>query len=440
MQIEQVSALERRVQINLPMAEVAGEVEQRLKRLSRTVKMQGFRPGKVPLKLVAQNYGYQVQNDVMSEKINAAVFGAIEESKLRIAGQPRVEPVDDEAAKNDAENAHFVATFEIYPEVTFGSFDSAEVERAATTIEESEVDKTLEILRKQRQTFAPVTRASQAGDQVKVDFVGRIDGVEFEGGKAEGFEFVLADGRMLPQFDEAATGLSAGDTKVFDLEFPADYQGKDVAGKTAEFTITVQEVKAPSLPEIDGDFARQLGVEDGDLAKMREDIRANLTREVNGRLSARNKDAVMNTLMTLATFEVPKSLVDQDIERLREMAKEDLKQRGIKTDSMPLPDEFFRAQAEKRVRLGLAIAELVKHHNLKATNDQIRKHLEEFSKSYEDPASVIAWYYSDRKRLADVEAVVLENNVVEWVLANAKVVDREVPFEELMNTRQQAPQ
>ncbi len=435
MQIEHVSALERRVQINLPMAEVAGEVEQRLRKLSRTVKMQGFRPGKVPLKLVTQNYGYQVQNDVMSEKINAAVFDAIEQSQLRIAGAPRVEPANDEAAKNDSERAHFVATFEIYPEVAFGDIAGAEVERAAAEVSEAEIDKTLEILRKQRQTFVPADRASQPGDRVKVDFVGRIDGIEFEGGRADGFEFVLGNGQMLPQFDTAATGLAKGETKTFALEFPADYQGAEVAGKTAEFTITVQDVQAPQLPEVDAEFAKTLGIEDGDLGRMRDDIRANLTREVRSRVRQRNKDAVMNALLSLATFELPKSLVGQDIERLRQLASEDLKQRGIKAGGMPMPDEFFQAQAERRVRLGLAIAELVKQHNLKATNEQIRHHLEDFAKSYEDPASVLAWYYGDRKRLADVEAVVLENNVVDWVLGHAKVVDRTVPFDELMNTR-----
>jgi trigger factor len=433
MQIEQISALERRVKISLPMAEVASEVESRLKRLARTTKMQGFRPGKVPMKLVAQNYGYQVQNEVMNEKINAAVFQAIEASQLRVAGMPHVEAATTEGSTG--ENADFVATFEIYPEVKFGDWQSAEVEKVDVTVSDAEVDKTVDILRKQRQTFVDVTRASKADDRVTVDFSGSIDGIEFPGGQAKDFAFVLGSKQMLPEFDAAATGLAPGESKVFPLSFPADYHGADVAGKTAEFTLTVKSLQEPQLPEVDGEFAKQLGITDGDVAKMREDVRNNLEREVRNRVKARNKDSVMNALLKVAEFEVPKSLVEQDVERLKEMAREDLKARGVKTDSAPLPDDLFKPQAEKRVRLGLAVNELVKLNDLKATQDQIKANIEEFAKSYEDPAAVMAWYLSDRKRMSDVEAVVLEDNVVNWVQSQAKVSSKTLAFEELMGAQ-----
>lgn len=432
MQIEQVSALERRVKVSVPMGEIAKEVEERLKRLSRTVKMHGFRPGKVPLKMVAQNYGYQVQNDVMNERINAVVYKAIEDNQLRVAGAPRVEAAKDQAAEGDV--AEFFATFEIYPEITFGDWQAAEVEKVTAPVTDAEVDKTIEILRKQRQTFEDTDRASQAGDRVTIDFVGRIDGVEFEGGKADGFAFVLGSKQMLPEFDTAATGLKAGETKTFPLTFPADYHGKEVAGKTAEFTVTMKSVAAPKLPEVDAEFAKQLGIQDGDIAKMREDVKNNLEREVKGRLKGRTKDSVMNALVKIAEFDVPKALIEQDVERLREMAEQDLKQRGIKTDGMPFPADLFQAQADRRVRLGLIISELVKQNDLKASQEQIRAYIEDFAKSYEDPSAVMAWYFADRKRLADIEAVVLEENVVNWVLGKAKVAEKPVAFDELMGT------
>ena len=432
MQIEQVSALERRVKVSVPMGEVATEVDARLKRLARTVKMPGFRPGKVPMKLVVQNYGYQVQNDVMTERINAAVRGALEAAQLRVAGAPRVEPVEGQA--EDAEHAEFYAVFETYPEIVFGDWQQAEVERAVAPVTDAEVDKTIDILRKQRQTFEATDRASQAGDRVTVDFVGRIDGVEFDGGKAEDFAFELGSKQMLAEFDAAAMGLKSGETKVFPLTFPEDYHGKDVAGKTAEFTITVKSVAAPKLPPLDADFAKQLGIEDGDIAKLREDVKANLQREVKGRLKSKTKESVMNALLKVAAFEVPKSLVAADIERLREMAQQDLKQRGIKTDGMPFPADLFQAQAERRVRLGLVIAEIIKQNELKAAQEQVKTYIEEFSQSYEDPSAVMAWYLADRQRLAEVEAAVLEDNVVEWVLGKTRVSDAAIAFDELMGT------
>lgn len=430
MQIETVSALERRVELKVPLSEIAQEVEVRLKRLAKTVKMQGFRPGKVPLKMVAQNYGFQVENEVTMERINEQLRRLVTETKLRIAGAPRVEVKSD--ANPDAELAEFVASFEIYPEVKFGDWKSASVEKPELEVSDAEVERTIEILREQRQTYTPVERAAQNLDRITCDFVGRLDGVEFEGGKANDFDFVIGGKRMLPEFEQAPLGLKAGEQKTFALNFPADYQGKEVAGKTAEFTLSVKAVAAPQLPEVNEAFAKQLGIESGDLNKMREDIRANLEREVSKRLKARTKDSVMDVLLKMAEFDVPKALIQQDIERLRESARADLKQRGVKAQEMPLPDDLFQTQAERRVRLGLVVGEVVQKNNLAAKPDQVKNYLEELSKSYDDPASVMAWYFSDRKRLADVEAAVLEDNVMEWVLAHANVANKPLSFDELM--------
>jgi trigger factor len=432
MQIETVSTLERRVELAVPMQEVAQEVQARLKRLSKSVKMQGFRPGKVPLKIVAQNYGFQVQNDVMTERINDQLRRLLEANQLRIAGSPRVEAQAEQPS--DASDVLFVATFEIYPDIKFGDWKSAEVEQATLEVTEVEIDKTIEILRKQRQTYETVERPAQVDDRVSCDFVGRIDGVEFSGGKAEDFEFVIGDKQMLPEFEQAAVGLQAGESKTFPLAFPADYHGKDVAGKTAEFTLTMKKVSAPTLPALDAEFAKQLGVKEGDLNKMREGVKANLSREVSNRLKLRTKENVMDAVLKVAEFDLPKSLIEQDTQRLREMAQADLQQRGIKTDGIPLPDDMFKAQAERRVRLGLAVNELVNRNSLNATPDQVRLHIEEFAKSYEDPASVMAWYFGDRQRLSEVEAVVLEDNLMEWVLSQVSLKDKPVSFDELMGT------
>jgi trigger factor len=432
MQIETVSTLERRVELAIPMQQVAQEVEARLKRLSKSVKMQGFRPGKVPLKIVAQNYGFRVQNDVMTERINDQLRRLLETNQLRIAGSPRVEAQAEQPS--DTSDVRFVATFEIYPDIRFGDWKSVEVERATLDVTEVEIDKTIEILRKQRQTYETVERAAQADDRVSCDFVGRIDGVEFDGGKAEDFEFVIGGEQMLPEFEEAVVGLKAGESKTFPLTFPADYHGIDVAGKTAEFTLTLKKASAPKLPALDAEFAIQMGVKDGNLDKMREEVKANLTREVSNRLKLRTKQNVMDAILKVAEFELPKSLIEQDTQRLRETTLADLKQRGMNSEGFDLPDGLFKAQAERRVRLGLAVDELVNRNNLNASSDQVRVHIEEFAKSYEDPASVMAWYFGDRQRLSEVETLVLEDNLMDWVLSQVSLRDKPVIFDELMGT------
>jgi trigger factor len=310
-----------------------------------------------------------------------------------------------------------------------------EVERVAADVSEEAIDKTLDILRKQRRTFAqrPAAEGAQEGDRVTIDFEGKIDGEPFAGGKAEGFQFLIGEGQMLEQFDKAVRGMKAGDSKTFPLQFPEDYHGKDVAGKEADFLVTMKKVEVPHLPEVDEAFAKSLGIAEGTVEALRADIKRNLEREVKFRVQARNKAAVMDALLKVAELDVPKALVSNEVERMTEQARADLKQRGVKdADKAPIPAEIFQPQAERRVRLGLAVAELVRAHNLQAKPEQLQAHIEELAQSYEKPAEVVRWYLSDRQRMAEVEAVVIENNVTEYVLSKAKVVDKTLPFDELM--------
>jgi trigger factor len=430
MQVEETGKLERRVSLVLPMSDIEKEVEVRLKRLSRTVRMSGFRPGKVPMKIVAQQYGFQVQNEVMGEKVTSAFNKAVDEHKLRVAGRPNFSPKASEAASEGS--VAFDVNFEVYPEVKINALDALEIERAVTTVGEAEVDKTVEILRKQRTHFhtkgehgehgaGDGSTIAADGDRVIVDFVGKLDDVPFDGGSANDFAFVLGEKRM-----------AVGESKNFELTFPEDYQGKDVAGKTVQFSVTIKAIEWPHQPEVDAEFAKSLGIADGDLDKMRADIRGNLEREVKKRLESRVKEKVMNGLIASSELDLPRALIEADVQRLIEMTRNDMRERGMKVEDMPFPPDLFQAQAERRVRLGLIISELVKTHQLDAKPEQVKAHIEDFAQSYENPAEVVRWYFADRSRLGDVEALVLEQNVVNYVLEHAKVKDTPVDFDELM--------
>jgi len=430
-QVETLDKLERRITLTLPAASIASEVESRLRRLSRIVRADGFRPGKVPMSVVAQRYGYSVHNEVLNDKVGQVFNEAVSEAKLRVAGSPRI----TEKSEAPEGEVAFDATFEVYPEVKLGDLSQAEVERVTTSVTDAAVDKTIDILRKQRRTFQqrPAAEGAAEGDRVTIDFAGSIDGTPFDGGKADGFQFVIGEGQMLPQFDSAVRGMKAGESKTFPLQFPADYQGKDVAGKEADFTVTVKKIEAQHLPEVDEAFAKSLGIGGGTVDALRADVRKNLEREVKFRVQARNKASVMDALVKTAELEVPKSLVAGESERMVEQMRADLKKRGMKdADTAPIPTEMFQAQAERRVRLGLIVAELVRSQNLQAKPEQLQAHIEELSQSYEKPSEVVRWYLSDRNRMAEVEAMVVENNVTGYVLGRAKAVDKEVPFDELM--------
>ncbi|MFO1279840.1 MAG: trigger factor [Burkholderiaceae bacterium] len=429
--VETLEKLERKITLTLPVSAIQSEVETRLKKLARTVKMDGFRPGKVPMNVVAQRYGYSVHYEVMNDKVGEAFASAANEAQLRVAGQPRITEKEGAAEGEVA----FDAVFEVYPEVKIGDLASAEVEKLSTEVSEAAIDRTVDILRKQRRTFSlrAHDQAAQDTDRVTVDFEGKIDGEPFSGGKAEDFQFIVGEGQMLKEFEEAVRGMKEGESKTFPLAFPDDYHGKDVAGKTADFLVTVKKIEAAHLPEVNEALAKSLGIEDGTVESLRADIKKNLEREVKFRLLARNKTAVMDALVAKAELDLPKAAVQAEVERLLEGARAELKQRGIKdADKAPIPDEVFLPQAERRVRLGLVVAELVRANELHAKPEQIRAHVEELAASYEKPADVVRWYFSDNRRMAEVEAVVIENNVAEFVLGKAKVTEKPVSFDELM--------
>jgi trigger factor len=442
--VENLGKLERRLTISFPLSDVRTEVEKRLKKQAKTARAPGFRPGKVPLKMVAAQYGYQIESDVLNDKVGQAFSSAADEAQLRVAGMPKIEP------KQDAPEGmlSFDATFEVYPEVTLPALADVEIETVKTDVTDAEIDKTIDILRKQRVHFHTKGEAGEHGDggeavaangdRATVDFVGVIDNVEFPGGKAEDYAFVLGEGRMLPEFEAATVGLKVGESKTFPLAFPEDYHGKDVAGKTAEFTITLKKLEWAHLPEVDADFAKSLGIEDGSIEKMREDIKVNLEREVNARIKARNKEAVMDALVKHTEMDVPKVMIEQDSQRLAEQTRQDMAQRGMDVKSLPFPADLFATKAERRVRLGLILSQLVQENSLQATQDQVKAQIEDFSQSYEDPREVLKYYYSDRRRLGEVEALVLEENVVNYVLGKAKVTTKDIAFDELMGSAAQA--
>jgi trigger factor len=429
--IETIGTLGRRVDLSVPSADIASEVARRLARLARESSMPGFRRGKVPVKLIAQQHGAQVQADVLNDKVSSLLSSALEQNRLRIAGRPRIESADP----GDAAHVAFRATFEVYPEIGDIDVSALAVQRAVCPVGPAEVAQTIDVMRRQRGSFVPVERAAADGDRVKVDFRGTIDGVAFDGGTASAYPFELGRGRMLPEFEAAVRGKTAGASTTFPLSFPADYHGADVAGKTAEFTVTLLSVEERALPPLDADFARSVGISDGSVEVLRAEVQSNVEREVAVRLRSRTRDSVMEALAASAGFELPKSLVGEEQERLLQMAQAEISARGAANaaDVMPTP-EVFSAAAERRVRLSLVVGEIVNRNSLHARPEQVRKAVETIARGYEKPAEVVQWYMGNRERLGEVEATVVEDNVVEWVLQRARVTDHAVRFDELMES------
>ena len=432
--LERLGELVRRLNVTLPAAELESEIETRLKRLSRTVKLHGFRPGKVPLKVVAQQFGTQVRQEVFGDAMQRSFGEAVREQNLKVAGFPRFD------AAPPAENAaefQYSATFEVYPDVAVGDIKGATIRRAVHEVSDADVDQTVEKLRGQRVHYEAAAREARNGDRLTLDYHGTIDGQEFTGNSGKDIQVVLGEGRLLPDFESNLLGASSGTEKAFDLRFPDDYHGKEVAGKTARFEVTVKEVAAPHLPEVNSDFAKSLGVADGDLAKMRAEIRANLEREVSLRLKNRVKEQVMQSLLDATPLETPQGLVRGEVERMQAAARQDLAARGVKvTDQTPLPADLFEKQAQRRVSLGLILAELVKAHGLLAKPEQVRGMVEELAQSYERPEEMVKWYYASQDRLREIESAVLEDNVVQWALETAKVEETPIDFDELMGNKQ----
>jgi trigger factor len=428
-QIEQLSTLERRFTMSIPIAAIESEIESRIKRLARTVKMAGFRPGKVPMKMVASSYGPQVRSEVLTDAVNKSFGAVVVESQLRVAGYPQIEPKTDPA---DTANFLFTATFEVFPDVKFAELSAISIERPVVEVTDDDVSRTLETLRKQRVRYEAKDAASVEGDRLIVDFEGKIDGVAFDGGSAKDFTMVLGERRMLPEFEAAAAGLAKGETKSFDLPFPADYFGKDVAGKTATFVLTAKDVASAVLPPIDAEFAKAFGISGGSVDALKAEVRGNLELERKRRVFQSVRDQVFKGLRAHCSLEVPKALIAAEAERMAQSASEEMKSRGAPAGSAQMLASTFEPAAADRVAMGLIVGELVRSHNLQATPEQVRALLNEQAQSYEKPEQVVAWYYQDERRLSEFEAVSLEQNVVGHVLKMATVVDKTTPFAELI--------
>jgi trigger factor len=432
--LETLSNLERRLKVAVPMDQINNEVDTRLKRLQRTVKLHGFRPGKVPFKVVAQQYGLQVRQEVLGDTVERTFGEAVREKNLRVAGYPRIETsARDGVEETEAAPAfEFTATFEVFPEITVGDLSAATIERPVVEIGAAEIDKTIDVLRKQRTEYLPVTRAAATGDVVVIDYVGKIDDVAFDGGTANGQAVVIGDGRLLPDFESNLPGLTIGESRSFDVTFPSDYHGADVAGKKATFTVTLKAVQEQKLPAVDAEFARSLGVADGDIEKMRADVKANLEREVARRVQARVKDQALKAMLDASKLEVPKALVEMEIDRLIQGMAENMKNRGMEQKVEDMPRDLFEQEARRRVTIGLVLADLVRREGIRAEPEQVKAMVEDYAQSYEQPQEVIQWYFQSPDRIREIESVVVENNVVEWMLSKAQVSDKPTPFDELM--------
>ncbi|WP_323830571.1 trigger factor [Pseudomonas sichuanensis] len=427
--VENTSALERRMTIAVPAERVENEVNKRLQQTARRAKVAGFRPGKVPMSVIRQRFEADARQEAFGDLVQASFYEAIVEQKLNPAGAPAVEPKSFEKGKD----LEFVAIFEVFPEFTVSGLESISVERLSAEVADADLDKMLDVLRKQNTRFEAVERAAQNDDQVNIDFVGKIDGEAFAGGSAKGTQLVLGSGRMIPGFEEGLVGAKAGEERVVNVTFPEDYQNLDLAGKAAEFTITVNSVSAPQLPELSEEFFAQFGIKESTLEGFRSEVRKNMERELRQAIKIKVKNQVMDGLLAANPIEVPKALLENEVNRLRVQA---VQQFGGNIKPDQLPAELFEEQAKRRVVLGLIVAEVVKQFELKPDDAKVREMIEEMASAYQEPEQVIAWYYKNDQQLNEVRSVVLEEQVVDTVLQKATVTDKSVSYEEAVKPAQ----
>lgn len=431
--VETLENLERKVVLSLPWSEINAETDKKLKQTQRRAKIDGFRPGKAPLKMIAQMYGASAQNDVINELVQRRFYDVAVAQELKVAGFPRFEGVEEQ---DDKESFKVAAIFEVFPEVVIGDLSAQEVEKVTASVGDAEVDQTVEILRKQRTRFNHVEREARNGDRVIIDFEGKIDGEPFAGGASKNYAFVLGASQMLPEFEAGVVGMKAGESKDVTVNFPEDYHGKDVAGKTAVFTITLNNVSEATLPEVDADFAKALGIADGDVAKMREEVQKNVSREVERRVNEQTKESVMNALLKAVELKAPVALVNEEAARLANEMKQNFVNQGMAdAANVDLPLDMFKEQAERRVSLGLILAKLVDENKLEPTEEQIKAVVANFAESYEDPQEVIDWYYAEPSRLQAPTSLAIESNVVDFVLGKAKVNEKALSFDEVMGAQ-----
>ncbi|WP_047533689.1 trigger factor [Methylotenera sp. N17] len=427
--VEKISNLERRMTISVPLAPLEGQIRQRLSQISRTAKFAGFRPGKAPIGLVNQHYGDQVRDEVYSKAVETSFGDAVEENKLRVAGFPNIEHKPFAEAAQDFE---YTATFEVLPEIQLKDLSKVKIEQPALEVADADVEKTLDVLVKQRVTFEPVKRTAKKGDRINIALIASIDGKEVERTADNGIDLVLGEPGRMADFDDALLGGKAGATKTFEIAYPADHNPAQLAGKTVSYEVTFNTVSQPVLPPVDAEFAKSLGVEDGNIDTMKTEIKASLTQEVEKRVKARVKEAVFQALIAEAEFEAPKAIVGSEINRLMQVTAQNLQQRGMDPKAIQLEPAMFEEQAKRNAALRLILAEVVNTNNLQATPDQIRAMVDTFAQSFEKPAELVSWYYADVKRLDEPAALATEENVVNWVLNQAKVTNKKIKFDELM--------
>ncbi len=427
--VEIISKLERRMTVTVPMKPIEDEINQRISQLMRTAKLPGFRPGKVPAKFVQQQYGAQARDEALTNAVERTFSEGVESNKLRVAGYPNIEHKPFAEADKEFE---YVATFEVFPEVEIGDLSKVKVERPVLDVAAADVQRTLDVLVKQRATYEPVKRAAKKGDKVKLGLSASIDGNEVESTGGQTIDLVIGEGGRVPQFDDHLVGAKAGGEATFEITYPADHQPDQLAGKTVSYKVNFLEVAQVKLPEIDADFAKTLGVDDGDVEKMKAEIKESLSQEVTKRVRQNVKEQVFDALVSNAKFELPNALLGMEIDRLMQMSRHNLQQRGVDLANVTLEPSMFEDQAKRGATLRLVLMHLVNEHSLQADADQVRAMVDQFSVSFERPEDVVRWYYDDVKRLDEPAALATEENVVNWVLATAKVTDKKVKFDDLM--------
>lgn len=423
--------LERRIDLSIALADIEKGMDKHLKRLGKNARIPGFRPGKIPMNILRQQFGERAHHDAFNEALNQAFQEAMQTGEYRLVGQPQIEPKQGESTTH----VEVTAVFEVFPEFSLGDLSTAEIERPTLEIGDKEIDQTVDILRKQRVRYELASRPAAPEDRVVIDFSGTKGGEPFEGGSATDYPFVLGQGMMLADFEKAVEGMAAGECKSFDVSFPDDYFAKDMAGQTATFSVTVKQVMAPVLPEVDAEFAKSLGIKDGDLSLMRMEIGNNLKREVKRRIETHLKNQVMEALLAANPIRVPKVLIEMETQRMQKNLLKEFEQRGMKTKDFPMQPELFTEEATRRVSLGIVTAEVIKTEKLQATPEQVRLFIEDMAQSYEKPEELIRWYYGQPDRLGEIEDLVSENNVVEWVISKAKVTEKAANFDELMGRK-----
>lgn len=427
--VETISTLERRITVKVPLQPLEAQIKQRLGQISRTAKFAGFRPGKAPIGLVNQHYGDQVRDEVYSGAVEKTFGEAVEENKLRVAGYPNIEHKPFGEA---ADSFEYTATFEVFPEVTIGDLSKLKIERPTLEVGEADVKKTLDVLVKQRVSFEPVKRAAKKGDRVHVTLKAFLDGNEVESTGDNGIDLVIGEAGRMAEFDDQLAGGKAGSTKKFDITYPADHNPAQLAGKTVSYEVNFVTVSQPKLPEIDADFAKSLGIEDGDVEKMKAEIAESLKQEVEKRVSAKLKEQVFQALVDSADFEIPRVLLGTEINRMMQTTEQNLKQRGADLSNIKLEPAMFEDQAKRSTKLRLLLGELINTNGLHANADQVRAMVDVFAQSFERPSDVVTWYYADPKRLDEPSALATEENAVAWVLSKAKVTEKKVKFDDLM--------